>query len=230
MKRFYKAAGVAPAEGGWTVTLDDRPVRTPARQALVLPTKALAQAVADEWMAQTETIRPATMPLTGLANAAIDRVASARAAFIDGLAAYGDSDVICYRAEHPADLATAQSAAWDPLIAWASARYDAAFEITTGVLHRPQPTTTLARLQAALEALDDFALTAMQPLVTVSGSLVIALAVLEGRIDPDEAWRAGQLDELYQAEAWGNDPLAAEARANRRASLEAAVRFLGLLA
>ena len=229
MKRFYERATATPVERGWTVTLDERPVRTPARAPLVLPTQALAEAIAEEWRAQGDSISPATMPLTGLANAAIDRVGPNRDSFIDELARYAESDLVCYRADHPADLVARQADAWDPLIAWAAKRYDVAFETVAGIMHRPQPPSTVERLRAALAARDDFALTPMQPLVTISGSLVIALALAEGAIDVDAAWAAGQLDELYQVERWGDDPLAAKGREERRASLGAAARFLTLL-
>ena len=229
MKRFYKSVEVSPADGGWTVTLDGRPIRTPAKRTFVVPTAALARAAADEWAAQGDEINPATMPLTGLANAALDRVGADRTTFIDGLAAYADSDALAYRAEHPADLVQRQATGWNPILDWAERRYGVEFELVPGVMHRPQPATTVARLRAAIEPLDDFALTAMQPLVTISGSLVVALALLEGAIDEDAAWEAGQLDELYQAEKWGEDSLAAQSRASRRDAFAAARRFLILL-
>lgn len=228
MKRFYKQADAQRDEAGWAVTLDGRPIRTPAKAKLVVPTDALARAIAEEWQAQGETIEPASMPLTGLANAAIDRVGPGREAFIDELAAYAESDLLCYRAEHPADLVAVQRAGWDPLIDWASKRYGIRFEQVEGLMHRPQPPETVHALRAALEARDDFALTPMQPLVTISGSLVIALALAENAISVDQAWSAGQLDELYQAEKWGEDDLAAKSRANRRAAFDAAARFLDL--
>lgn len=229
MKRFYKESDIASNDDGWSVTLDGRPIRTPAKRPLVVPTEALARAVADEWAAQGEAISPATMPLTGLANAAIDRVGTERLAFVDSLAAYGDGDALAYRADHPDDLVQRQLAVWNPILDWAERRYGVEFELVQGIMHRPQPPATVARLRAALDELDDFALTAMQPLVTISGSLVIALAVLEAAIDEDEAWEAGQLDELYQAEKWGEDDLAAKSRASRRDAFAAARRFLTLL-
>jgi chaperone required for assembly of F1-ATPase len=229
VKRFYKSVEVSPAGDGWTVTLDGRPIRTPAKRAFVAPTEALARAAADEWTAQGDEIKPATMPLTGLANAALDRVGADRTTFIDSLAAYADGDALTYRAEHPIDLVQRQAAGWNPILDWAERHYGVEFELVPGVMHRPQPPATVARLRAALELLDDFTLTAMQPLVTISGSLVVALALLEGAIDEDAAWEAGQLDELYQAEKWGEDSLAAQSRASRREAFAAARRFLILL-
>lgn len=227
VKRFWREARAVEGEGGWIVELDGRPLRTPARAPLALPTHALAEAIVAEWQAVETEIRPGSMPLTGLANAAIDRTDLALAA---ALAAYGESDLVCYRAETPPELAAAQSAAWDPLVAWAAERYDVRFEIVAGVTHRGQPATTIARLRAAVEALDRFALAGMHPIVTVSGSLVIALALRARTIDVATAWAAGQLDELWQAERWGEDDLAIEARLARRAALSAGAAFLELSA
>lgn len=229
MKRFYKTAEARPADDGWSATLDGRPIRTPAKRPLVVPTEALARAIADEWSAQGDEVKPATMPLTGLANAAIDRVGTERLVFVDSLAAYADGDALAYRADHPDDLVQRQAATWNPILDWAEQHFDVEFELVQGVMHRPQPPATVARLRAALEALDDFSLTAMQPLVTISGSLAVALALLEGAIDEDAAWEAGQLDELYQAEKWGEDDLAAESRASRREAFAAANHLLTLL-
>lgn len=230
MKRFYTTAEARAGECGWGVALDGRPVRTPARAPLAVPTAALAEAIADEWRAQGTDIQPATMPLTGLSNAAIDRVAPDRVAFIDSLAAYGDGDMLLYRAEHPADLVRRQDEVWNPILDWAERQYGIEFDLAHGVMHRPQPPATLARLRVALEARDSFALAALQPLVTISGSLVIALGLAEGALDVERAWAAGQLDELYQVENWGEDELALKARTARRVSFDAGARMLSLLA
>jgi chaperone required for assembly of F1-ATPase len=226
VKRFYKEASVG---GGNRILLDGRPVQTPGRVPLALPNARLAEAVAEEWTAQGETIDPRAMRLTGLANAAIDRIAPDPAAFAKGLAAYGESDLLCYRAEGPAPLAARQAALWDPILAWARARYDVAFEIVAGVIHRPQPPETVARLAAAVAARDPFALAGLSPLVTISGSLIVALALAEGAIGLDAAWAAAALDELWQAETWGEDAEAKAALAARRADFAAAARFLSLL-
>ncbi len=229
MKRFYKLATVSPEEGGVAILLDGRPVRTPARASLRVPTEELAEAIAGEWNAQGEKVEPHLMPLTGLANAAIDRVAPAKAAFAGGLAAYGEGDLLCYRAEGPAPLVAREAAHWDPLLAWASERYGVAFDVTAGILHRPQPAETVARLTAAVAARDPFELAGLSPLVTVSGSLVVALALAEGAIGLDTAWAAASLDEQWQIEQWGEDEEAMQALANRRADFTAAARFLSLL-
>ena len=229
MKRFYKEADSVPAEGGMALLLDGRAVKTPARAALAVPTEELAEAIAAEWNAQGEDVDPRSMPLTGLANAAIDRVAPEPGIFAANLARYGEGDMLCYRAEGPRPLVERQAAAWDSLLAWARRRFDVEFEITTGILHRPQPIETVRRLAAAVSARDPFRLAALAPLVTISGSLIIALALSEGEIGLDEAWRAATVDEAWQAEQWGEDALAAEALANRRREFDAAYRFLTLL-
>ncbi|HEV2818318.1 MAG TPA: ATP12 family protein [Allosphingosinicella sp.] len=226
MKRFYNRAEVG--EGG-RILLDGRPVKTPGRRDLAAPAAALAEAVADEWNAQGETLDPRSMPLTGLANAAIDRIAPDHAAFADGLAAYGESDLLCYRAEGPAPLAARQAELWDPILAWAQQRYEIVFELALGVMHMPQPPETLARLRGALAERDSFALAGLSPLVTISGSLLVALALAEGAISLDQAWAAATLDERWQAEQWGEDEEAAAALANRRRDFAAAARFLALL-
>jgi chaperone required for assembly of F1-ATPase len=229
MKRFYSKAEAVPEAAGVAVRLDGRAVRTPARNALSLPTEELAEAIAAEWDAQGEDVDPRSMPLTGLANAAIDRVTPDPAAFAATLAAYGESDLLCYRSEGPHELVRRQEAAWDPLLAWARARFDIEFEIVCGVMHRPQPPATVAQLSRAVAARDPFRLAALAPLVTISGSLVLALALAEGAIGLEAAWRAATLDEAWQAEQWGADALAQQALDSRRREFDAAYRFLTLL-
>ena len=229
MKRFYRDAAAGPAGDGWRVELDGRPVRTPARAPLIVPTAALAEAIAAEWQAQGEHILPASMPLTGLANAAIDRVAPDPAAFAASLAVFARHELLAYRASHPAPLVARQAAVWDPLLAWARARYDIAFTVTAGVLPVEQPAATLARVGAAFAALDPFRLAALNLAVTIGGSAVLGLALAEGRLDAAGVWTAGQLDELWQAEQWGRDPLAEAGHAERQAALAAAQAFLALL-
>lgn len=225
MKRFWKT--VAIVDGA--IELDGRPVRTPAKALLALPTPQLAEAVAEEWRSVGEQIDPRTMPLTGLANAAIDHVAPNPAPFAADLARYGESDLLCYRAELPEPLVERQAAHWDPLLDWARTRYDVHFETTTGVMHRPQPEATILRLQGVVAAIDPFRLAALAPLVTITGSLVASLALLEGAADRETVWRTAQLDEDWQAEQWGEDELALRAREVREADFDAGVRFLSLL-
>lgn len=226
MKRFYEDAAVGT---GGAILLDGRPVKTPARRPLAIPAAALAEAVAAEWRAQGETIDPRSMPLTGLANAAIDHAALDPDAFAASLASYGESDLLCYRAEAPDSLVTRQAAAWDPILAWARQRYDVDLAVTGGIVHRPQPAATIERLARAVAARDAFALAGLSPLVTIGGSLVTALALAERAIDLDTAWSAVTIDEAFQAERWGSDAEAAAVLAARRADFAAAERFLSLL-
>lgn len=225
MRRFWKDVSVENGQ----VALDGKPVRTPGRVPLALPSPALAEAVAGEWRNVGETIDPRTMPLTGLANAAIDRIAPAPAPFAAGLAAYGESDLLYYRAEDPEPLVARQIASWDPLLDWARGRYDVHFETIAGVMHKTQPEATVTRLAEAVNALDGFHLAALSPLVTISGSLVGALALLEGAIDPETLWQAAHVDELWQAEQWGEDVLAVQLRDSHRVDFDAGARFLVLL-
>jgi chaperone required for assembly of F1-ATPase len=229
VKRFYREAAPAPAEGGVAILLDGRRVRTPARNPFVVPTEELAEAIAAEWNKQGEEVDPRAMPLTGLANAAIDRVAPDPGTFAKGLAAYGESDLLCYRAEGPAPLVRRQEEQWDRLLSWARRRYDIDFETVCGIMHRPQPAETVDRLAHAVAARDPFRLAALSPLVTISGSLVIALALAEGEVGLEEAWAAATLDEAWQAAQWGVDPLGAAALAERRRDFDAAYGFLTLL-
>jgi chaperone required for assembly of F1-ATPase len=224
MKRFYKDVSLTSERG---IYLDGRPVRTPAKAPLLLPTLALAEAVAEEWRAQGERIDPHSMPMTGLANAAIDRTGPDFAA---GLSKYGESELLCYRAGEPPALVERQDAVWNPILEWARGRYDVSFTLVTGIMHQPQPATMLRRLHDAVTSRTAFELAALNPLVTISGSLVIALAVLEQELEPDAAFAAAHLDELWQAEQWGEDDFALEARAVHHRDFGSAARFLRLLA
>lgn len=229
MKRFWKEASAIEADGGWAIALDGKPVRTPGRAALVVPTPALAEAIAEEWNGVSETLDPRAMPLTGIANAAIDRVAPDKEAFAAGLARYGESDLTSYRAEGPPALIQRQEAAWGPLIAWARRRFDVDFALTSGIVHVAQPKATLDRLGHAVASLDAFRLAALSPLVRIGGSLVAALAVVEGALEPGAAWEAVSIDERWQSEQWGEDAEAAAALANRKRDFLAAASFLELL-
>ena len=229
MKRFWKDVTVEPEGGGWGIRLDGRAVKTPAREPLVAPTEHLAEAIADEWRAVEDTIDPRAMPLTGLANAAIDRVAPHRDAFAQGLANYAEADLACYRAEGPSGLVERQEREWDRLLAWARRRYDVDFATTCGLIHVDQPPATVERLSRAVAALDPFRLAGLSPLVTVGGSLVAALAVLEKAITPDQAWDAVSIDERWQLEQWGADAEAESALENRKRDFLAGALFVDLL-
>lgn len=229
MKRFWKDVEVCGESGGWGIRLDDRPVRTPARAVLVVPTESLADAIADEWRSVGEKVDPRVMRLTGIANAAIDRVAPDKEAFAAGLARYAEADLACYRAEGPQALVGRQEQSWDPLLAWARRRFDVDFTITLGLMHVGQPPGTVERLSHAVATLDSFRLAALSLLVTIGGSLVASLAVLEGAIDVDEAWDAVSVDERWQLEQWGADEEAEKALENRRNDFFAGARFVELL-
>jgi chaperone required for assembly of F1-ATPase len=229
VKRFWKEATAERRAAGWGIQLDGKPVRTPARVPLVVPTEQLADVIADEWRDAPELVDPHAMPLTGLANAAIDRVAPDPAAFAAGLGRYAEADLACYRAEEPEALVERQSSAWDPLLEWARRRFDVDFRTTTALAHVPQPRATIDRLGHAAAALDAFRLAGMSPLVTIGGSLVAALAVTEKAISPEQAWEAVSVDERWQLDKWGSDPEAEQALANRKRDFLAAARFLELL-
>ena len=225
MKRFWRDVAVIDGE----VRLDDRPIRTPGRVPLIVPYPRLAAAIADEWRAVAGEIDPRAMPLTGLANAAIDRIAPDAPAFAAGLAHYGDSDLFYYRAEGPAELVARQRAAWNPLLDWARRRYDVHFALTAGVIHQPQPAATVTRLADAVSARSPFELAGLSPVVTVTGSLIAGLALLENAATADTIWHAARIDEDWQAEHWGEDDLATRARDAHRADFDAGARFLSLL-
>jgi chaperone required for assembly of F1-ATPase len=233
VKRFYQDVTVSlasPLEGqgaGYAILLDSRPVRTPAKAPLTLPALALAEAIAGEWRAQSETLAPATMALTKLANTALDRVAPRRAAAVAQVMAFVN-DLICYRAPHPASLVARQSAEWDPLLDWAATRYHARLETGIGPVPFDQSAEAVAALRYAVEAFDAFALTALATVAPILGSLVLTLALAESRLDANEAFALSQLDERYQAEHWGHDEAAAARAANLLAEIETTATFLRL--
>jgi len=231
MKRFWKEARAVAGETGWTIELDGKPLRTPARMPLLLPTEALAEAIAEEWNLAGETVDPRAMPLTGLANAAIDRIATDADAFAAGLARYGEADLLCYRADSSqAALAEQQELEWSRILNWARRRYDVDFAVTAGMLHVPQPEATVRRLAHAVAELDAFRLAGLSPLVTIGGSLVAALMIAEEAIAAEDAWHAVTLDERWQMEQWGSDAEAEAMLASRREDFLAGARFLTLLA
>ncbi|MFL6735868.1 MAG: ATP12 family chaperone protein [Sphingomonas sp.] len=229
MKRFWKDVAVERKGLGWTVELDGRPVRTPARAPLVVPTEALADAMAVEWRSIEAELEPRAMPLTGLANAAIDRVEPERRAFAGGLARYAEADLACYRSEWPPELVKRQIESWDGLLAWGRRRFDVEFSTTSGLLHVPQPQATIDRLSQAVAELDSFHLAGLSPLVTTGGSLLAALAVEQKALGAEEAWDAVSIDDRWQLEQWGGDTEARDALEGRRRDFLAAARFLELL-
>ena len=228
MKRLYQRAAAIPAAGGHGVVLDGRLLKTPGKRDLVVPSAALAAAVAAEWDAQQGEIRGETMPLTRLAGAAVDGSAQ-RDAVVRQVAHYAGTDLVCYRASPPPALAARQHAVWQPLIDWAAGRYDAPLMVTNGVIPASQPAASLEAFAAVVAAHDDYALTALHAATAACGSLVIALALLSGRIDAGKAFAASQLDESFQIEAWGEDVEEAQRRAALAADIAAAARFIRLL-
>ena len=227
--RFYKAVAVTNVADGWGVTLDGKLLRSPAKNALNLPTNALASAIAAEWDAQSDKIRPHSMPLMQFAATAIDRVAPERARIVADLAGYAGTDLICYRATDPAALVERETQVWDPLLDWLRRRYDVSLTATKGIVAIDQSPVTLEALTRVVEGYEPFALSALAALVSATGSLVIGLAVAEGELTAEQAGHAAQLDELFQAERWGEDKEALDRRVGQLAELVAARRFLDLL-
>lgn len=209
-KRFWKETAVGEAEGGFQVLLDGRAVKTPAKSPLVVPSRALADAMAAEWDAQEDAVNPNTMPITRMSNSAIDKVTVQHAAVADMLAAYGDSDLLCYRATSPQELIARQAESWDPILDWAVDSLNARLKPVSGIMHAAQDEAALKNLSDRVHALSAFQLTAFHDLVSMSGSLILAFAVTQGRLDADAAWQLSRLDELWQEELWGKDEEAQE--------------------
>jgi chaperone required for assembly of F1-ATPase len=227
-RRFYREAAVDEAEDGFRVMLEGRPVRTPARRFLAAPTRALADALTAEWNAQGKSIDPATMPLTRLANSIIDGVANAPEPVAAEIAKYLGSDLLLYRAEGPQGLLERQAQHWDPLIAWAREALGARFVLAQGVVHVAQPQGAVTSARAAVPG-DPWRLGAIHVITTLTGSALIALALMRGRLTADQAWDAAHVDEDWNMEQWGRDDIALERRAARRTEMDAAARVLASL-
>ncbi|RUO98096.1 ATP12 family chaperone protein [Hyphomicrobium sp.] len=227
-RRFYKEVSIGDS-APFHVLLDGRQIKTPKKRALALPTKALAEAIAEEWRAQAEVINPAHMPLTRFANTAIDAVVETLDAVADDIAAYAGSDLICYRAEAPEKLVELQAEHWDPIVAWANETLNAHFRVGFGIVHVAQPGEAIASFAHALLPHEAMRLTAMHVLTTLTGSALIALAVDRQWLSPDVAWAAAHVDEDYQIAHWGEDFEAAARRRGRRTEFDAAVKFLALI-
>jgi chaperone required for assembly of F1-ATPase len=228
-KRFYKTVAVEDRAAGLALLLDGKPVRTPGKALLILPTRALADALAEEWRAQGERIDPATMPLTKLANSAIDGVTRREQAVIDDIMAYAGSDLLCYRADTPLGLIEAQGKHWDPILAWAKSALGAPLALAEGVVHVAQPQASLEALKDKLQGRDPFSLTALHVMTALSGSALLALAVAEGRLTAEEAWQAAHVDEDWQIGQWGEDAEAASRHAARWRDFAAAARLMSLV-
>jgi chaperone required for assembly of F1-ATPase len=228
VKRFYKAATAGEADGGFAVRLDGRIARTPAKAPLIVPTQGFAEAVAAEWAAQGEILTPATMPLTRLAHSALDGVALKLDETIAEIAAYADSDLVCYRASEPEALALRQAAAFDPVLDFAERAFGARFTLTGEIVHVPQPAASLAAVRAAIPR-EPFAVTALHALTTLSGSALIALMVAHEATNAAAAWAAAHIDEDFQIERWGADDEAMARREARRRDFDAAAFALQAL-
>ncbi len=228
LKRFWKDAHVVPTDGGYRIELDERPVKTPAKAPLIVPAKRLAQEIAAEWNAVDEVIDPGAMPCTRSANAAIDKMTHQHGEVADMLAAYGDADLICYRAQAPEDLVERQTQGWDPLLDWAERALQARLKPVSGVMHVPQDPRVLQVLSRHVHALDVFALTAFHDLVSLSGSLVIGFAALHEIQDAEDLWLLSRIDEIWQAEKWGHDEDAAQMAARKESDFLHAQRFYKL--
>jgi chaperone required for assembly of F1-ATPase len=231
VKRFYKQAAVLSDADGFGVALDGRPIRTPGGQRLLLPVEALAAAIAQEWQEQPaeRDIRPNEMRLMRLAATGIDRVPPQRAKVIDDTVKYAGTDLLCYRADGPDDLVVRQHRVWQPVLDWAAERYGVSLLVQTGVLHRPQPEDALRRYRDEVARHSNLGLCALFNLTAACGSLLLALAIAEGRLDAQAGYEAAEVDSLYQAERWGEDHEAAQRRAGIRADIAAAAKFLALL-
>jgi chaperone required for assembly of F1-ATPase len=224
-KRFWKSVTVEACEGGFTIRLDARPVKTPGKNLLVVPTRALAQAIAAEWDAQTGLVKPQTMPFTRAANSALEKVVPQFDEVVGLLSAYGETDLLCYRATGPVELIALQDAAWDPLLDWAATALDAPLLAVAGVMHIAQAPSSTGRLHAMTASLSPFQIAAFHDLVSLSGSLVLAFAVTHGRLAPAEAWAISRIDEAYQIQQWGDDEDAAALAETRRLAFHQAAAF-----
>jgi chaperone required for assembly of F1-ATPase len=231
MKRFYKETAVDSAEDGHRILLDGRPMRTPAKSVLVVPTRGLAEAIAGEWheVPEKAEINASHLPLTRLAATGLDRVTTQRARVIEDTAKYAGSDMLCYRASVPDSLVTRQRETWQPLLDWAAERYAARLAVGEGLAFVAQPAEAVAHLHDAVAAHGDFALSALYNLTHMAGSLIIALAVAEGRLSAEQAFAAAELDELYQIDRWGEDPITTKRHDGLRHDIGATARFLALL-
>ena len=227
MKRFYKDVTVAETPEGFRFLLDGKPVQTPARQAMTLPTRSLAEALAEEWRAQGEEMSPLSMPLTRMVNTVVDGVRANRDETIAAILRFGENDLLSYRAEAPAELVRRQNK-WDAYLDWIEYRYGARLAVTRGIGHVEQSPETLAALKAAVAAQDDYVLAALHVHSSVTGSLVLGLAALEGALTSSQAFTLSRLDEAYQAETWGLDREAEERAARLADEMELATKLVAL--
>lgn len=229
LKRFYKTASATKVDGGYHITLDAKAIRTPGGETVLVQNRALAEALAAEWDAQKTHIEFSRMGINQLVNSAIDRGAVDRSGLMDELAAYGDTDLLCYRAEGPVALVARQTAAWDPLLDWAEARFGARLRVTNGIVAIEQDAAALAALRARIATADRFQLCALRAAVGICGSLIVGLAVADGHLDIERAWQVVNIDEDWQKEKWGEDAQATVNRAGAFAAFSQAGHMLQLL-
>ncbi len=227
-KRFWKQAAVVANDGGFGVELDGRRVNTPNKTPLIVPTKSMAEAIAAEWDAQDETIDPLTMPVTRSANSALDKVIPQQAEVVAMLAEYGGTDLLCYRAAGPQELIEIQRKAWDPMLDWAAGEYGARLNVGEGVMHLAQDPALLANLHAEVASFDHFALAGVHDLVSISGSLILALGVTRGAVSVNDAWLKSRVDEHWQVSQWGEDDEATAHETLKKMAFEHAARFYQL--
>ncbi len=229
IKRFYQNATVQAEPAGYSIRLDGRPVKTPGKRPLALPIKALAQAIADEWAAQETHIEPASMPLTKMANTALDAVVGMEAEVAADMASFAGSDLLCYRAAHPLELVERQQAGWDPVLAWANEALGIELKTTTGIMPVAQDAAALEEAHSQAKGFDPLHLTPLHVMTTLTGSMILAIAHAHGRLDAEEAWTLANVDEDWQWSVWGTDEEASERRAKRWSEMTAASRFFKLL-
>ncbi|MEM7060267.1 MAG: ATP12 family protein [Pseudomonadota bacterium] len=229
MKRFWKETSISEDPDGFTINLDGRPVRTPARHACRVPRRLMAEEIAAEWQAQEEVVSPLSMPMTRVAATCLDRVAPEMDAVRDMITAYGGTDLLCYRATHPAELIARQTAGWDPVLDWAAETVGARLKTGSGVMHIAQPPSAEDALARRVRDADAWTLTGLSELVTISGSLVLGLAVLEQFLEAEAAWELSRIDEQWNIDEWGEDFEAAELAAKRQSDFLQAARVLDIL-
>lgn len=228
-KRFWKDVSVRPEAAGYGVFLDDKQLKTPLKASLLAPNKAVANGIAAEWSAVEETINPLEMHLTRCANATLDKVVVEHDAVAGMLAEYGATDLLCYRSEGPSELIKRQADAWDPLLAWLSETQNIHLIATTGIMHVPQPEDGQKRLREVILAYDPWRLTALHDLITISGSLVLGLAVATNYLSAENAWPISRIDETWQEEQWGVDDAANAAAEIKRSDFLKAANLMNLL-
>jgi chaperone required for assembly of F1-ATPase len=228
-KRFYARAGMVETPDGFAITLDDKTVRTPSRKPLTAPARGIAEAIVAEWEAQQDTINPTTMPLTRLANSVIDAVGDNVAAVTDDIAKYFGTDLLFYRAGHPQELAAREAESWDPILFWAAEDFAAHFILAEGIIHVQQPATAIAAARATLPS-DPWTVAALHLVTTISGSALLAVALLRGRLDADQVWAAAHVDEDWNIEHWGIDEEIAARRAAKLVDFRAAAGVVAALA